>query len=138
MSSVPPPAEWEKGQHPDHDVVCVEVLLRRDAHGRVYTEHHLQDAVDHEVVLRWPSGGLEQVAFALLVEAVRREAVLDLALQISQEPSFLRNLAAATDDERAAAIGRMADALRATVQQTVARVARAAILDALQQFDPKG
>lgn len=138
MSSVPPPAEWVKGQHPDHDVVCVEVLLRRDAHGRVYTEHHLQDAGDHEIVMRWPSGGLEQVAFALLAEAVRREAVLDLALQISQEPTFLDRWAAATEDERAESVGRMTDALRATVQQTVARVARAAILDALGQFVAKG
>lgn len=135
---IPPlPIEWKKGAHEDHDVIVMEVLLRRDKQGRVYSAHQLQDNEDQTIALTWPSGGLEQAAFGLLVEASRREAILDILLQMQQDPSFIRNWVNASEQERTESAHRMAQALEASMRQTIGRLALPVILDAMALLTPK-
>ena len=136
MSETPPPSGWVKGQHGNHDVVVVEVRIRRDASGHIYSEHHPQDEVDHRTLLQWPSGGLEQVASGLLVEAVRREALFDLVLQISEDAEFPRRWKEASSDAREETILRMTQALQAVMGRTISRVAEKAVREAIDRNLP--
>lgn len=125
--------EWRKGRSPGFEVVAVEVLVRRDEHGRVISAHDLQTDEGREIVVGWPSGGMEQVAFALLVEAVKREALLDVILRASHDSNFVEKWKSLGADEREPLIQEMVKALRVGMAGTVARVAETALRGALEQ-----
>lgn len=130
--SVSPPT-WTPGTHDDHEVAVLEVLVRRDkATGRVYSTHRPQSEFDEKLLLSWPSGGLEQATFALLVEALRKEALLSVLLDASKDPQWLARFRNATSDERKAAITRLAAILRQSVGKTVERISEAALQEALE------
>lgn len=124
---------WTKGRHDDHDVVVIEVHVRRDANGRVLSAHAPQDTADQETLLSWPSGGMEQVGFALLAEATRREAMIDVLLQASKDPAFLPWWRSAGEAERDAALAKMARGMRASMDEVVRRIADGALRAALEQ-----
>jgi hypothetical protein len=76
---------------------------------------------------------LEQATFALLTEALRKEALLDIIIDASKDPLWLTRFKQATPDERKAAITRLAGILRETVGKSVARLSEAALQEALEQ-----
>lgn len=124
---------WTPGQHDDHEIVVLEVLVRRDkSSGRVYSTHRPQSESDEKLLLSWPSGGLEQATFALLVEAVRKEAVLNVILDASKDPDWLHRFRSATPEDRKAAIRRLAAILRQSIGKTLERISEAALQEALE------
>jgi hypothetical protein len=122
---------WEKGRHDDHEVVVIEVRIRRDAHGRVVSNHFPQDETDLSILEGWPSGGMEQVAFALLTEAVRREALLDVILQASADVSAVRRWRNGTEEERGLILDNLTRVVRSGMDGGVGRIAASALRSAL-------
>lgn len=111
----------------------LEVLVRRDkTTGRVYSTHRPQSEFDEKLLLTWPSGGLEQATFALLVEAVRKEALLSVILDASKDPNWLARFRGANPEERKAAITRLSAILNQGVGKTLARISEAALQEALE------
>jgi hypothetical protein len=102
-----------------------------DSSGRVYSTHRLQTPLDHEVAMKMPGGGQEQVAFALAVEAARREAILGLLLLLSQDPHLLERLKASVDQQQDV-LGKISKGLREQFANTVARIADDVAKEALQ------
>ena len=112
-----------------HDEVVVEIVIRREKEtGRVSSEHRLKDESAHEIVAAWPSGGLEQVAFAILAEAVRREALLDVILHMSHHQA---EWAKASESEREAITNRLTQAVKESMNGTIGRLAGSATRAAL-------
>lgn len=133
-----PPLPWYKGSHKDHSVAVVEVEVCRVHHtGHVFSTHHLQDQVDNSVVMAWPGGGQEQVAFALLTEAVRREAILEFLVQMSHDPEWLPTLQAMSDEERDTKFKELGVSLTKVVQNIVDGIAENCVREAYGQFTPK-
>lgn len=127
-SIIPPARPWEKGIHEDYSALVLELEVCRDGHGRVFSNHHLQDEKDQQVAMSWPSCGMEQVAFALLLEAVRRESLLCVLALMSQDPEALNRLMQMSETERAVWIQEMA----AKVQQQIASVSERLVENAVQ------
>lgn len=123
--------EWAKGHHADHDVVVIEVLVRRDQHGRVLSEHRLQDDGDRQVVDTWPSGGMEQVAFALLTEAVRREALLDVILKATHQPEIREIWTNASEEMKGQLTHELTRAVQESMSGVISRLAGSASRTAL-------
>ena len=98
----PPPGPWQKGQHAEYGLAVAEVIVIRDKSGRVFSKHQLQDDGDVGVVQDWPSCGIEQMAFALLTEATRREALLQMLLLESNSPQQFALLQEMTPEARQA------------------------------------
>ena len=131
------PDKWVKGQHEseDHDVIVLEVVvLRERSTGRVYSTHRAQAESDEQVALSWPSGGLEQAAYALLAEAIRREAVLDVILEASRDPGLKARYQEASPEGRKAVASRLSSLLRESMSRTTARLSEAALQGALEQI----
>lgn len=127
----PPPPPWEKGTHEDYSSLVIEIAVCRDARGRVFSRHALQDALDHETAMKWPGGGQGEVAFALLVEAVRREALLGLLVALTDDPDFATKIDALDPEEREAKMGELVVNLRSQMDNVVARLARGALEEAV-------
>lgn len=113
--------------------IIIEVRIRRDEYGRVSSIHDLQGEEDRKTVLSWPSGGLNEVAFALLSEAVKREAIVDVGLQATHDPTFLNKLKTG-DAAKESAVSELSKILCAGIAVTVSRLAENAIRGALEQY----
>lgn len=114
--------------------IVIEVRIRRDDFGRVSSIHDLRGEEDRKTALSWPSGGLNEVAFALLAEAVKREAIVDVGLQATHDPDFLRKWQVADESGKASIEADIIKALRVGMAGTVSRLAENAIRGALSQF----
>lgn len=111
--------------------IVVEVHVHRDEHGRVHSNRRLRGESDQQVALSWPSGGMEQVAFALLVEAMRQEALLQILIKESQEPGFIARLTA-SKAEVDAEVALLRKALENQMATLVPRLAESAVLCAIR------
>jgi len=131
MADTPlPDGSWAKGPHPDHAVAVVEVHVYRDEQGRVFSRHQLQNDTDDETAMSWPGGGQGTIAFGLLLEAIRREAMLELLLQMTHDPGSIQRLQTLPEDKRGEAFEQMARLLRLQMNKTIAKVARGAVEEA--------
>ncbi len=79
--------------------------------------------------MSWPGGGQEAVAFALLVEAARREAMLGLLIEMSKDRSFVVSATESTDARRQA-IRDLAEVLKIQISRTVDRIAESVVEEA--------
>jgi len=127
----PPPYPWSKGDNDDHAALVVEVHVCRDSHGRVFSNHRLQEKLDEDTAMLWPGGGQAEVGFALLTEAVRREAILELLVALTEDPEFVTTLNALPPEERTARMGELVVGLRRQMDKVVARLAEGALEDAV-------
>lgn len=127
----PPPFPWKKGTQESYASLVVEVLVCKDEHGRVFSMHRLQDALDRDTAMSWTTGGQEQVAFALITETVRREALFGLLVRMTQDPLLPVRFKAMSDNEKQTFIQQMASQLRAQVSAVVDKLADAAMEEAL-------
>jgi uncharacterized membrane protein YgaE (UPF0421/DUF939 family) len=60
--------------------IKIMILLEEDSHGRIQSQHGFIDEKDLQELKKMKSEGQEQVAYALLTEAVRREVLTSLHL----------------------------------------------------------
>jgi hypothetical protein len=130
----PPPRPWKKGDQGHYSALVVELRICRDAGGRVFSEHILQDDADREVAMSWEGGGQEEVAFALLVEAVRREALLEAMMAATKDPHLLSGFAQFSIEEREGVVRDLTQRLRVQVEGVVSRLASGAVEEALHSL----
>jgi hypothetical protein len=113
------------------------VVDRDDQTGAVMSSHYLASKTHEEEVLRWPSGGMEQIGFALLVEAVRREAMLDVILCLSREQGLLQRY----QGDPQSVVQEIKPGMIEALHNLIDRLAEGALKEALdcaaEEFTPK-
>jgi len=82
----------------------MEVEVCQDQYGRVWSRHDFQGQADAETAQGMPQSGIQQVAFALLTEAIRRESYVDLIVEIGKDPGFEKRYRGATPEQREAIV----------------------------------
>lgn len=96
---MPEPAPWTKGVHPGYSAFVVEVHVRKDESGDLRSFRRLQDERDeHTLEKMSPTGGLMEGSWALLTEALRAEAMLQLLVKISNDAEFKAKMEAGDAD----------------------------------------
>lgn len=112
--------------------VKIEVLIQReDMTGVISSATKPSSKEDQSTLLSWPSGGLEQSAFALLQEAIHKEAMLCVLLQASHDPTFISWLQTAPEKEKQAALAKIAMGVRTSMQGVINRIADRAVSDSI-------
>lgn len=127
----PPPFPWERGKHATHEVITVELMVCRDVHGRVYSSHALQGEQDREIAMSWPTGGQEQVGFALLTEATRRESILSLLVLLTKDRDLVKRLMDLPPERLQAEVTQMGQNVSTTMRRTIDAIAGGSFRDAL-------
>jgi len=127
----PPSRPWTKGKHENHEVVHILLEVCQDRQGRVFSAHRPAERADEELALSWRSGGMEQTAFALLTEAARREAVLEILLLASNKPDLFKRLQEAEGEERESLITDLTRRLEFQLQETITKLSEGAVEEAL-------
>lgn len=113
------------------EIITILVRISRDSAGGVGSGHDFASDLDRKTAMGWPSGGLEQVVFGLLSEAIRREAFLDLIIQMTERPEYQDALRGMGPEERAVEVLRLAGLLCAQVARFTEAVASDAVKEAI-------
>lgn len=116
--STEPKTEPETTKQEEAARLVVVVTKRED--GSIRSAVHPLSAQDREVFMGWETGGMQQTCMALLVEAVRREALMAVLVRLSRSQTVDMLDAAELDA-----------AVRAQVMETLARVSRPLVEDTL-------
>ena len=116
--STEPKTEPETTKQEEAARLVVVVSKRED--GSIRSAVHPLSAQDREVFMGWETGGMQQTCMALLVEAVRREALMAVLVRLSRSQTVDMLDAAELDA-----------AVRAQVMETLARVSRPLVEDTL-------
>lgn len=127
----PPPMPWAVGQHAGHAVAEVTVQICRDRLDHVWSSHDLASEESREVVMQWPSCGLRQVAEALFVEAMKRDANLRVLRQMTRDPNFVSELATMSKEDQHASVLKLVEEMKADMVVRVEALAEVALWDAV-------
>lgn len=127
----PPATPWIRGKGPDHDVIEVRVLVSRSRMDCTWSMHDLLDDSDRDTALTWPTGGQRQVADALLVEAARRSALLELLRAMSKDKDLVTRLKTLTKDEQHARVAELSGEVVREMQRHLEDVVEAAMWEAV-------
>lgn len=111
---------WKKGKHDTYTAFEILVHVCQDREGAVFTQHSLSDE-DAQLASELKSGGEEQIAFALLFEAVRREVYLEILVAESSGESLLEQYRQASEKEKASLQKKLARKTREHMLRTVNR-----------------
>lgn len=119
--------------------VIVEVIIQRDRQtGVVRAVHRLKSEDDQHVLMSWPSGGLEQMAFGLVSVAVMREAILDVILEASKDSTVISRFRNLSEQERTDLETKLVGILTKSMSATIDRLAPQGIRVALDQINKPG
>jgi len=97
MSDQPPEQPWEIGQHEDYTCFELKVTICEDADGGVWSDHRIP-AEQTDLVQTLSGGGARQIAHALLLEAVRREAFCGVLVELSKDGGYLERYLKADEE----------------------------------------
>ena len=91
-SGSPPKILWgyhPSGQYPEGSLAKLEVRIVKDPQGQMWSVHSPLTPADQAVFESWPGHGVRDIAHALLVEALRREAYLCVLMEMTTFPGLL-------------------------------------------------
>jgi hypothetical protein len=98
------------------------VKVVEDALGWVFSEHTFLETEDEATAGAMRNSGVQQIAYALLTEALRREVYLCLLAEMTKHPNSLHNYAQGDDDYRKLFATGLANAAFATVMGLVQKM----------------
>jgi hypothetical protein len=133
----PPRFPWIKGIQPGYRAFHLQVAICQDDDHNVWAYSDLADDTDHQTCHTLPSHGVEQIAFGLLCEAVRREAYLQVLVHLSADPEFLRGYTAASEDGKAKMIATLGQVAAKSLHESVDRMTSDACAEVLAMLSDK-
>ena len=134
MKFEPPPRPWKKGEQEDYKALVVEIHVCQDSTGRVWSSNSFQDLVDEETAQGMPQGGSQQIAYALLTEAYRREVFVDALVHLSRDPQFLVHYVAGDPETRLEMEEHLAQTAREIMAVTLEKMGFAAAREVLEMM----
>jgi len=135
MPNQPPKFPWVKGAQPDYRAFILRVGVCQDNDKNVWSYSDLEDEMDKQTCNSLPSYGVEQIAFGLLCEAVRREAYLQILMRLSNDNDYLAKYNSPEADEMRQ---ELTAALAKSLHGSIDRMAADAAGEVLSMFTTKG
>lgn len=89
----------------------------------VSSTHDFLTPKDRETSMGMKSYGLEQIAFALLTEAIRREAYLQFLIQQVENPNFLKSYTELEEEDAEIFVAKFAKTLTKALSNNVENMA---------------
>ena len=86
----PPPHPWIKGVTDKYRCFSVDVEIVQTNDGHVFSNHRASGDLDGQTISTFPNGGIEQIAFGLLMEAVRRETFIVTLINLTQNEDYIK------------------------------------------------
>jgi hypothetical protein len=85
-----PEKPWAVGRHPTYTGYRLTVNVCEDTQGRVWSDHEFTSDYDASTAATTRNQGVEQIAHALMMEALRREVFVEVLMALSHNPNLLQ------------------------------------------------
>lgn len=138
MSHSPPKFPWVKGVQPDYRSFIVRVGVCQDNDHSVWSYSDLEDETDRQTCDSLPSRGVEQIAFGLLCEAIRREAYMQILMRLTADNQFVDKFAAMSPEDKKSALDALSGSTAASLKASVDRMASDACAEVLAMLSNAG
>jgi hypothetical protein len=103
-------------------VVNLTISIRQDKDGGIQSRHDFQARQDIETALAWPNCGVQQIAFALLIEALKQELFVDVLVKQTRE-DLLGAWQTGSEDAKLALEGQLCEVALGVMAKTGAKLA---------------
>ena len=130
----PPKELWESGKQGNCSTVVLEVRVCLDAAGKVWSAHTYKSQADALLASSWAGGGVRQISFALLTEALRREVYTCALVELTKDSAFLEKYSGADDETREKMVLDLGNAAQAVLTSTSKRMAQSAAQEVLSML----
>lgn len=137
-NSNPPQFPWVKGVQPDYRAFIIRVGVCQDTDHNVWSYSDLEDQTDHLTCDTLPSRGVEQIAFGLLCEAIRREAYLQILVRLTADNELVDKYGAMSPEERKGLLDTLSASTAASLKGSVDRMATDACAEVLAMLTNAG
>lgn len=112
----------------------LEVVIRQDPDGRLFSDHRFQSEKDEQISHSMPAFGVQQIALAMLTEALRCELHVDILVQLGQDALTIERWKQADDAGKRAIEARLAAAAGEVISKSVAKMAPDCARDVLTRM----
>jgi hypothetical protein len=133
MANKPPAFPWIRGVQPTYRSFDIKVSVCQDNEGQVFSIHELAPE-DEEICSTMHSRGLEQIAFGLVVESIRREVFLEVLLRQSKDEGFLERYSSGTDEVRDVILREIASETNRVMAKSIEATSYAATAEILEMI----
>ena len=127
----PPKFPWVKGVQPGYRSIAVRVAICQDNDQSVWSYSDLEDDTDKQTVTTMNGHGIEQIAFGLLCEAVRREAYLQAILRLSMDNDYMDKFAKADAGTQGDMRSELGKAIEANLKKSISTMSQEAAAEIL-------
>jgi len=131
------PNTWVKGEQKDYKMFVLEVSVLQDNKGRVFSSHRFQNESDNALAHSLPSCGLEQIAHALLLEAIRRETYLDVILKMQDQPNLLKAYMSGTDTDKEAMALELSQHMEEILKRLITKISPSVSVELLKDLSER-
>ena len=134
----PPKGPWPIGLRENLLGTKLEVSLVEDRDGTLWSNHDWPSPEAEHAAMLFRGGGVSQIAHALTVEAVRREAYLVLLTKMSLDSDLVRVITTGSDKERELALGDLTNAVQETMSRVISKMAPSAVQEVIDMVAGNG
>ena len=129
-----PPQINMKGKNGEYETVVIEVRICRGPGGSLWSMHDVQSQEDAQIARKWPSGGVQQIAHALLLESIRREAFASSLVKEMNNPGFLAGWAKASRESKQTIEDEIVRSVREVMGKTTEKIGEGCVREVLEML----
>lgn len=115
----PPQFPWTNGVTDKYRCFSLLVEILQTNEGYVFSNHKPSSDEDQQTASTFPNGGLEQIAFALLMEAVRRETFIGAMINMTKNKKYLEEYFSSDEEKRMEIETELAQSVREILQKNI-------------------
>ncbi len=130
----PPQYPWTKGVTDKYRCFSVDVEVVQTNDGHVFSNHKASSELDEQTISTFPNGGIEQIAFGLLMEAVRRETFIVTLINITKTEGYIEQYKNSSVEEKIRLEVDLAEKVKELLSKNISQMAVPTAKEILYMF----
>ena len=130
----PPQYPWTKGVTDKYRCFSVDVEIVQTNDGHVFSNHKASGELDEQTISTFPNGGIEQIAFGLLMEAVRRETFIVTLINLTQNEGYIEQYNNSDLEEKISIEVDLAEKVKELLSKNISQMAVPTAKEILHMF----
>lgn len=130
----PPQYPWVKGVTDKYRCFSVDVEIVQTNDGHVFSNHKASSGLDEQTISTFPNGGIEQIAFGLLMEAIRRETFIVALINLTKSEDYIESYKSSSLEEKVKIEVALAEKMKEVVMKNINQMAVPTAKEILHMF----
>lgn len=118
----PPQYPWVKGVTDQYRCFSLDVEVVQTNDGNVFSNHKPSTDLDEQTISTFPNGGIEQIAFGLLMEAIRRETFIATLISLTKDSEYIKKYVESDIEKRIEIEINLAEKVREIISKNIGQM----------------